>query len=170
MVIKVVCWRLGILIAFNNIISIAKYLIQYYNSDTLKDYDRYVTLINFWDLITGFCLLSIIVKDTIVADSYAESDIMWRGGIPCHCVAFLSLWSIMVQGLFMMAVRKARYRVVKYPFEKPFGTKCTILITVIMPLIFIILIIIVILLRHQVEGFSNLSSPLCILLEKQINQ
>ena len=83
------------------------------------------------------------------------SQILYGGGsITCHAVAFVSLWSVLVEALFIMTISITRYKVVKDPFEKPFGKKFTIFNVVFFPLIFAILIFMAIFLRHQVEGLS----------------
>lgn len=69
-------------------------------------------------------------------------------------------------GLFVLAVSIARYRVVKYPFQKPYGKKVTYLMYIVLPVTFAIFITVAIILRHQIEGLIYISSPLCLLVGK----
>ena len=164
--LNVSCWIMGLLTILLNITSTCAIVVQWHKCGELNDYDRYVMLINSCDLIVGLYLLTVAIKDVIVGNNYVDSDILWRSSITCHAVAFVSLWSILVEALFIMTISIARYKVVKDPFEKPFGKKCTIFNVVFFPLIFAILIFMAIFLRHQVEGLSYLSSALCIILGK----
>ena len=71
-----------------------------------------------------------------------------------------------LEALFVLAVSIARYQVVKYPFQKPFGKKVSYLMYVVLPVIFAIFITVAIILRHENEGLIIISSPLCLLVGK----
>ena len=117
-------------------------------------------LISFCDLVVGLYLLMIAIKDAVVANHYAQSDILWRSSIPCYVIAFVSLLSILIEALFLLTVSIARYRVVKDPFEKPFSTRITYFVMLFLPLVFAIIISVAITLRTKVERMPYLSSPM----------
>ncbi len=164
--LKVVSWVVGFVVTVFNIISGSSVVNKWVKSKELKHYDRQVLLINACDLTVGLYLLTVAIKDAVAGGKYVESDLKWRSGVICKAIAFLSLWSVVVEALLMMTLGITRYRIVKDPFEKPMSKGGNIFIMAFLPLIFASLIVVVILLRHIVEGYSHLSSPLCILLGK----
>ena len=123
-------------------------------------------LIHFCDLIIGLYLLSMVIKDAAAGKLYMESDTEWRRSIICHTISFVSLWCVLLEALFVLAVSIARYRVVKYPFQKPYGKKVTYLMYIVLPVTFAIFITVAIIFGHQMEGLIYISSPLCLLVGK----
>lgn len=110
----------------------------------------HILLINVCDLTIGFYLLTIATKDAVAGDRYVESDSIWRSGFNCKIVAFVSLWSVIVETLFMMTVSITRYMVVKDPFGKPMGKRSNILILGILPILLGSLIVVTLTLRQEV--------------------
>ena len=80
-------------------------------------------MINSCDVIVGFYLLSIAINDVLVGGggNYVQVDISWRRSIPCHMLSFVSLLAIMLSALFLMVVSISRYRIIRYPLDKPFS-------------------------------------------------
>ena len=74
----------------------------------------------------------------------------------------MSLLAILMSALFMLPLSISRYRAITVPSS----SQEVIVIKHFVLILFVILILIVIYFRHQVEGLSYLSSPLCILLGK----
>ena len=104
-VLRVACWVKGILIVLINSVSICKIFVCWYTSDKLKEYDRYVMLINFCGLVIGTNLLAIVTKNVTAGDNYIETDIVWRSSF-----LWPSLWSVVLEGLFLLIVSIARFK------------------------------------------------------------
>ncbi len=164
--VKVVSWFLSTSISATNLIAVCKLLASWRKSHKLSVFKKYVIRINFCDLLVGLFLLTITVEHTITGDRYVESDMWWRQGIVCHTAAFVSLWSVLVEAWFMFFVSVARFRVVKDPFEKPFGKKVYLFSVVFFPLILGLVIFLAVILRKEIEGFPSVSLPICVLLGK----
>ena len=133
-------------------------------SNKMNEYKMFVVLINLCDFLTGFYLLSIMIKDDLFGSNYIESDLLWRSSILCHGIGVVFLLSVVLSALYLLSVSLSRYKAVKNPFKKSFSKFDIIFFSIYIPLIFIVLISIVVLLRHQIEGVKYLSSPLCSIL------
>ena len=163
--LKLACWLIGIILSLCNILSIFGKAASWYNKIKFKNYDKYVIAINISDLMVGLYLISIASADVIVGDNYVELDLSWRTSLPCHALSFMSMCAILISTFFMLGLSIERYRVIKYPLSRRGSMKTE----AVFPVTCAILTSIVLYIRHQVEGVSYLSSPLCILLGKSGN-
>ncbi len=164
--LKVASWLLGILIILFNFMSIMYAVVMWHKTSKLKSYSKYVILINSCDITVGLYMLTLAVKDAILAHQYVESDIVWRSSVECHAIAFTSLWSLLMEALFLLTMSIIRFRIVKDPFTKPQRKNSARTVVVVLPLLFAVLISVAITLRHKVEKMQKLSSPLCLIVGK----
>ena len=162
--LKQIGWFMCVAITVFNILSIFKIVLSQEKSNKMNEYKMFVMLINICDFLTGFYLLSIIIKDALSGSNYIETDLLWRSSVLCHGIGVLFLLSVLLSAFYLLSVSLSRYKAVKNPFKKSFTKFNIILFTIYTPLIFIVLISIVVLLRHQIEGAKYLSSPLCSIL------
>ncbi len=166
-------WCVGVLTTLLNILSISKAAVTLYNTETRKDYNRTVMLINACDLLFGLYLLTIAIVDLILGDQYVKSDTKWRSSVLCHTLAFGSVWSLATEALWIMKISVTRYLVVLHPFDRPFGKVSKALFFVILPCLYALIISIVFFARQYLETLVFLSSPLCVLVgetEKSFSQ
>ena len=131
--LKMAAWSFGILIILCNLISVCNMLIAWFKVKVFKDYKTFVMVINFCDLAFGLYLVTLAIKDLLVERNYIEVDLSWRSSIICHALSFISFLAILISSVFLMVVSISRYRVIKYPFEKPFGRKSLIIVKVYLP-------------------------------------
>ena len=76
-------WFMGAAITVFNIISIFKIIVSQEKTNKINEYKLLVVLINMCDFLTGFYLLSIMIKDTLSDSNYIETDLLWRGSVLC---------------------------------------------------------------------------------------
>ena len=160
-------WSIGIIVVLFNLLSIYSNATPYQRKK--KNYELYIIGMNSSDLMIGLYLISIAFADVIAGDNYIEIDLSWRAGFPCHALGFISLLATLTSTFVTLAVSIERYRVIKFPLSGKGGI--SIKSEAVVPITFTILrsTTIVLYIRHQVEGLSYLSSPLCILLGKSGN-
>ena len=159
--LKLVAWFVALLVMICNLLSICSNFIPGCKRK-LTSYDKYVMVVNVSDFMIGIYLISLAITDKAIGDNYVGSDLLWRTSVPCHVFGFMSLLAILMSAFFVLAVSLSRYRVIR----SPLSSKGAIVIEPYVLILFVTLILLVIYLRHQVEGLSYLSSPLCILLGK----
>ena len=162
--LRQVDWFMCVAITVFNMVSIFKIILSQEKTNKINEYRLFVVLINLCDFLTGFYLLSIIIKDALSGSNYIETDLLWRGSVLCHGTGAVFLLSVLLSALYLLSVSLSRYKAVKNPFKRSFSRFDIILFSIYIPLIFILLISIVIFLRHQIEGVKYLSSPLCSIL------
>ena len=162
--LKQIGWFVCISIIVFNIASIFKLILSQEKSNKISEYKLFVALINLCDFLTGFYLISIMIKDTISGNNYTETDLLWRSSILCHGIGVVFLLSVILSAFYLLSISISRYKAVKNPFKKSFSKFDIILFSIYIPLIFIVLISIITYVRHQIEELKYLSSPLCTIL------
>ena len=159
--IKFMVWVISFIVISNNSISLFVSLYSLYLTKKIKDFIKLVILININDFMTGLYILTISVKDVKEGDSYVYTDLIWRSSWTCYGISFVLLVSISLSTIFLIAISISRYRIIQNPLHAQFDKKSMNYILIHIPVLFMAIFIIILYIRHTVEGFKYLSSPLC---------
>ena len=160
--LKEITWIIAMSVIIGNMLSQCKVILPQYHRKQFSEYKRLVLLMNMCELIIGCYMLTILMKDATEGLNYFYVDLIWRSSLVCYGISFMFLLSISISPLFLLAISILRYSGIKDPFEKPFSLRITKVISIHFPLLFIILIFIILYTRHNIEGITYLSSPLCV--------
>ena len=163
-ILKMVSFFTAIFVMFLNFLSITWRGIVWQKTNYRNEYEKFVMLISGCDLIIGFYVFIIVLKDIIDGDNYVQTDSLWRRSILCQLIGFMFMYPVLLVPLFILSVCISRYRVVKDPFQKPFTEATMKLITICIPIVLAVVLLVVTYLRKGIENLPGLSSPLCLLL------
>ena len=164
--IKEIIWIISFSVTITNMLSLFEIILTWYHTKQLSEFKKWVLSINICDLIVGLYLLTVSMKDTTEGSDYFYVDLIWRSSLVCYGISFMFLLSISLSPLFLLLISLCRYMAIKDPFKKPFSKRSSKVISVYFPLLLMTITFIILYIRHNIEGLSYLSSPLCIVLGK----